>query len=55
MPALANDHGDAAAHGSSAHDRGGVDRDDRSFFRNVGNLGHFALAEKHVDERLRLV
>ena len=48
-------HGDAAAHGAGADDRGRIDRNDRRFFRNIGDLGHFAFAEEDVDERLRLV
>ncbi len=48
-------HGDAAAHGPRPDHRGGIDRNDRSFLRNVRDLGHFALAKEDVDQRLRLV
>jgi hypothetical protein len=38
-----------------AHHRSGVDRDRRSFFRNVRDLGHFPFAEEDMNERFRLV
>ena len=45
-------HGDAAAHGSGPDDRGRIDRNDRGFFRDIRDLGHFALTEKYVNEGL---
>ena len=48
-------HGDAAAHGACADHRRAIYWDRRRFFRDVGDLGHFALAEENVDQRLRLV
>ncbi len=52
---VGENHGDAAAHGAGADDRGRFYGNERSFFGNVGNFADFALAEENVDERFGLV
>ena len=47
-------HRDAAAHRAGADDGGARDLARRRVLRHVGNLGHFALGEEQVTQRLRL-
>src|SRR5208282_5177866 len=49
------DHRNAAAHRPRANNRGGIDGNNRSVFRNVRNFGNFALAKENMNERLRLI
>ena len=48
-------HGDSAAHRPGPDHRGAANGDARRILRDAGNLGHLALGEEDVDERLGLV
>ena len=47
-------HGNPAAHRTRAHHAGRLDRNNGRGFRNVRNLGDFALTKENVHERLGL-
>ena len=48
-------HGDAATHRPRSNDAHRVHRNNRRLLRYIGNLRHFALAEKRMNQRLRLI
>src|SRR5258706_5091326 len=54
-PGVCKYHSDAAAHRPRSNNAHRVDRKNRRLLRYIGNLRDFALAEKRMNQRLRLI